>query len=263
MKFLKLSVLLLFVTLTAFAQKVEVDKKSGLVTVNGQPSFHLIAKRKVLWQSDYALENLDGKELAYLKAEEGENWNNATRSYEKSTFYGITFTQSGNYCQIRDYNSLSVIKSLAKEIAAARLVQNGAISPEAEQKFVVMHKGQFLLDPNATPAVVVNVGNGQTPVAAEPTIPRPVTSANVSLSGEKIYNNDELIGNFRRKNEEGFTVLAIYSRDDNKVATARHKENSDEDWEVVLSNGSKISLRYYAKDGEQRLLKYLVEKGHL
>lgn len=263
MKFLKLCTLLLIVALSASAQKVEVDKKTGLVTVDGQPSFHLVAKKKVLWQSDYALENLDGKELAYLKAEEGEKWNNATRSYEKSTFYGITFTQSGNYCQIRDYNSLSVIKSLAKEIAAARLVQNGAISPEAEQKFVVMHKGQFLLDPNATPAVVVNVGNGQQPVAAEPTDKRSSAPANISVSGDNIYNNDELIGNFRSKSEGGFMVLDIYSRDDSKVATARHKENSIDDWEVILSNGSKISLRYYANDGEQRLLKYLVEKGYL
>lgn len=256
MKFLQLLSLLLFSAFATAAQKVEVDKKSGLITVDGQAAFYLKPKKKVLWQSDYALENLDGKELAYLKAEEGQKWNNTTDKYETTTFYGITFSQSGNYCQIRNYNSFSVVKSLAREIAAARLVQNGVISPEAEQKFVVMHNGSFLKDPNAAPAVVVNVGS-------QPAAPAAAAPANISVSGEKIYNHDELIGNFRRKNEQGYTILDIYSRDDYKVATARHKDNSDEDWEVQLDNGSKISLRYYEKDSEQRLVKFLAEKGYL
>lgn len=257
MKIARLLALFLFFAATAWAQKVEVDKKSGLVTVDGQASFYLIPKKKVLWQSDYALENLDHRELAYLKVEQAEKWNNTTRQYESASYYGITFSQSGNYCQIRDFNSLSVVKSLAKEIAAARLVQNGDISPEAEQKFVVMHNGTFLRDPNAAPAVVVNVG------ASQPAATGSIPPANISLSGEKIYNHDELIGSIRVKNDQGFTIVDIYNRTDAKVATARHKENSDEDWEVQLATGNPVSLRYYSQDSAQRLLKFLVEKGYL
>jgi len=259
MKTLRLLFLFLFVSLAATAQKVSVDKKTNIVTVEGEPSFVLKPKNKILWQSDYALENLDGQELAYFKAEKREKWNNTTHNYDNELFYGITFSQSGNYCELRNFTSLSIVKALAKEIAAARLVQGNAISPEAEQKFVVMHNGVFLKDPNKQqPAVVVNVGGSAAGAPAAASAP-----ASISISGEKIYNHDELTGTFRKSSENGYTTISIYNRDDNKVAIARHKDKSDEDWEIMPEGGSKISLRFYTDQSLERLFKYLAEKGYL
>ncbi len=246
---------------TALAQDLDIDKKTGLVTVDGKEAFYLTAKNKVLWQADYSLENLSHEELAYLKAEKGREWNGASGSYQDVTWYSVTFSKSGNYCELRNYTSLNLRKSLAKDIAAARLVVNGSVSPEAEQKFVVMHNGTFLKNQNAAaPPIVVNV-NSSAPASATPASAR---VASIALNGEKIYNNDALVGTFRTATSAGVTTVSVYGASDDKIATARHTDTSDDDWEVLLSADNKnLQLRYYKETPLLKLFKALAERGYL
>ncbi len=259
MKYLLLVLQIMFLATTALGQDLDIDKKTGLVTVDGKEAFYLTAKNKVLWQADYSLENLSHEELAYLKAEKGREWNGASGSYQDVTWYSVTFSKSGNYCELHNYTSLNIRKSLAKDIAAARLVVNGSISPEAEQKFVVMHNGTFLKNQNAAaPPIVVNVNNSPSSAASG------TTAASIALNGEKIYNNDALVGTFRTATSAGVTTVSVYGASDNKIATARHKDASDDDWEVVLSADNKsLQLRYYKETPLLKLFKALAERGYL
>ena len=148
MKKLLLALLVLLTGISSsFAQRVDADKKTGLITVDGRPSFYLTGKNRALFTADFSLENLQRQELAYLKALQRQVFNPST-GYTTQTYYSVTFSQSGNYCEIYDFSSLSYFKSLAKTIAAAGLVQNNTISQPAEQKFIVMYNGVFLRDPN-------------------------------------------------------------------------------------------------------------------
>lgn len=242
----------------AIAQDLDIDKKTGLVSVDGKEAFYLTAKNKVLWQADYSLENLSHEELAYLKAEKSREWNSASGSYQDATWYSVTFSKSGNYCELRNYTSLNIRKSLAKDIAAARLVVNGNVSPEAEQKFVVMHNGTFLKSQNAAPPVVVNVNSAPSPAASG------AKAASIALSGEKIYNNDVLVGTFRTAASAGVTTVSVYGASDDKIATARHTDASEDDWEVALAtDGKSMQLRYYKETPLLKLFKALAERGYL
>lgn len=116
--------------------------------MDGRPSFYLTGKNRSLFLADYALENLQHRELAYLKALQAQVFNPATGYTSTQTYYSMTFSQTGNYCEIHEFSSLSFFKSLAKTIAAARLVENDAITRQAEEKFVVMNGGTFLRDPD-------------------------------------------------------------------------------------------------------------------
>ena len=123
------------------AQRVEMDKKSGLITVDDKPSFYLIGKNRSIFLADYSLENLQHQELAYLKVLQQRIFTPGY-GYGTETFYVANFP-SGNFCELHGLTGFSMFKALAKNIAAARLVQNDIIDPQAEQRFVRMNGGEF------------------------------------------------------------------------------------------------------------------------
>jgi len=150
MKRILLALALLLQLAPAIAQRIDVEKKTGLISVDGTPSFYLTARNRILFTADYALENLQHQELAYLKAVQQPVYSPASGNTTE-TFYTMTFSQSGNSCELHGFTSFSVIKSLGRSIAAARLIQNNQISKEAERKFVMMYNGVFLQDPSDDP----------------------------------------------------------------------------------------------------------------
>jgi hypothetical protein len=259
-KIFPIVLLLFFSAAGVVAQSVSVDKKTGLVKVEGKDAFYLIAVNQVLWDKDFRLENLEHKELAYLKSVQGRSVTNPAPGSEG--YYTVTFSATGNYCDISEFSGLNIMKSLARDIASARLIENGAISAEAERKFIVMHHGVFLKDPNAR-GVDVNVTvNNAPPAGAAPA----AAPADISVKGDKIYNNGEMIGLFRKQDIDGKTMqVTVYGKDDNKVAEARHPLNDDNaDWEVTLAaDGKKVSLLYNVATPLEKLFKYLADKGYL
>ena len=141
-KFITLATVLAGLSLQVFAQKVEVDKKTGLVTVDDKEAFYLTPKNKSFMQSDYALENLNHEELAYLKYEEVVRYN--SRGQKSTSDYLMVFTQSGNQCYLTDFSVITgILKPLAKSIAGANLVKDGKMAPNEEKKFLLLHNGTF------------------------------------------------------------------------------------------------------------------------
>jgi hypothetical protein len=249
---------LLFIN--ANAQDIDVDKKTGLVQVDGKDAFYLKPKNKVLFSSDFSLQNMLGQELAYLKSTQGSRFNSATGTYQASQIFVVTFTQSANQCNITDFTSLSIIKSLAKTIVAANLVENNAISAASERKFVTMNNGTFFINPNAEqkkePNIVVNVNTDQQSNHQK------AAAVSILLKNDKVYNNDELIANFKTNKTDAKTVLSIYNAKGELVCTASHPNNDNDDWDLDI-NGTQKKLLYNPTNPLEKLFTYLIDKGIL
>jgi hypothetical protein len=245
----------LLLCVTAHAQDIIVDKKSGLVKVDGKDAFYLVPTNKTFLSKDLRLENLNHKELAYIRTEDS---NPSGRPGEGLTF---TFSATGNYCDASDYVSFNTSKSLAKAIVAARLIENDAISEEAERKFIAMNKGTFLRNPNTPKPAEVNVtvNNGTAPGGAAPAQP-----ADILVKENRIYNNSELVGSFKKSSNNGIDEVAVYAKDDSKIATAKHVAgDANADWDIILADGKKITVLYNATTPLEKLFKYLADKGLL
>ncbi len=238
-----------------FAQGVDVDKKTGLVSVNDKPAFYLEPKSLgVLQESDYSLQNLEHKELAYLKHQNSVRYTgNGTTNV---TEYLMVFTKSGNQCVITGFSLLTgIIKPMARKIVAANLVQNDAVSLEEERKFIILNHGSFVTQPQGG-NVVVN----SAPVVAPPRTGAP---ADISLKETNIYNNSELVGVFKRTEDGGITTISVYNTSDALVCKASHpNDNADADW-MILSDGRTATILFNPAAPLEKLFKYLVEKGIL
>jgi hypothetical protein len=235
------------------AQDVEVDKKTGLVKVDGKEAFYLTPKNKTMMTSDFALENLDHKELAYLKYDEGVRYtSNGTKS---TTNYLMVFSASGNQCVLTDFNLITgIMKPIAKKIAAANLVQNGEMSQAEERKFIIINKGSFVKEAAPAPSEKVIVVNDQQ---------RSAGPADISLKENKIYNNSELVGLFKNATDGNKTVISVYNNMDALVCTASHENGNDNaDWNIN-SDGKNMTILYNNATPLEKLFKYLVEKGML
>ncbi|HTN44937.1 MAG TPA: hypothetical protein VL098_01230 [Flavipsychrobacter sp.] len=236
------------------AQDVEVDKKTGLVKVEGQDAFYLTPKNKSMMQNDFALENLNHEELAYLKYEEGVRY---TSSGEHSTTnFLMVFTKSGNQCYLTGFSLISgYMKPIAKKIAGANLVQNGVISLTEERKFIVLNNGTFVKEsPTPVPTERVIVTSEQ---------PRTHIIADIALKENKIYNNSELVGIFKRSMEGNINIISVYNNNDVLVCKATHEDGNDNaDWNIQ-TEGKNTTLLYNNATPLEKLFKYLVEKAIL
>jgi hypothetical protein len=249
------ALLLLLSAGNAFAQRVEVDKKTGLVKVDDKEVFYLQPKSVSIMNNDFSLQNLDHKELAYLKYTPVERYRNGSTSTEDQ--YLMVFTETGNQCMLTGFGLLmGTIKPMAKQIVAANLVQNGSVSMNEERKFVNLHNGQFV---SATPvvtaqkAIVISNNDG----------PKNIPPADISLKNSSIYNHSELVGVFKRVEEEGNTVVTIYNMTDALIARATHTNgNESADWNVAW-DGRTATILYNSDAPLEKLFKYLVEKGVL
>jgi penicillin-binding protein-related factor A (putative recombinase) len=218
-----------------------------MVQVNGKDAFYLTAKNKQFMESDYSLENLQHQELAYLKQVK----------YGSDINYYMVFTNSGNQCTLTGFGSFGNIKNLAKKIAAANLVQNNAISETEERKFIILNNGSFIKDqqPYNPPAEKVIVVNNEKQHSSQP--------ADITMKENKIYNNSEMVGIYKRATEGGITTISVYNSNDALVCKASHPDNNDNaDWSLVL-DGKTVTLLYNPQTPLEKLFKYLAEKGYL
>jgi hypothetical protein len=246
---------------SSFAEDIDVDKKTGLVKINGKETFFLTSKNSsMMGASDYALENLDHKELAYLKKDEVRGWRNGRETSE--LIYIMVFTKSGNQCTLSGFSILfGVMKPLAKQIAGANLVQNGEVSAEEERKFIVLHDGTFFNKP--APAPPIQQAAPTTIIVTEKAAAKPIAPASIQLKEDKIYNNSEQVGVFKTTKDGDYDVIKIYSSSDALVCTARHQSNNNnDDWKLQLDDKA-TSILYDSTNPLEKLFKYLVEKGIL
>jgi len=248
MKRVLLFVAILFQSAMLLAQDVDIDKETGMVKVDGKDAFYLAPKNKTFMECDYSLQNLEHKELAYLKH----------TTAGKSTNYFMVFTKSGNQCTLTGFGTLVGVKHLAKMIAGASLVQNNAVSEEEERKFITLHYGTFVKDPASTPPPpterVVVVNNDTK---------RNIPPADISIKETNIYNNSEMVGVFKRSTDGVTTTISVYNANDAMVCKATHPDNNDAaDWSLLL-DGKPVTLLYNPTTPLEKLFKYLAEKGFL
>jgi hypothetical protein len=245
-----------FVSIVINAQNVDVDKKSGLVSIGDKETFYLTAKNTNIMGSDFSLENLQHQELAYLKKVEVAGYRNGHET--SNTNYLMVFTKSGNQCTLTGMSFLTgIIKPIAKKIAGANLVQNGEISFEEERKFLLLNNGTFINKPTQNApekVIVINNGNENN---------KNNTPANIVIKDNKIYNNSELAGIYKFVQEEGNDIIKVYNSSDAQVCSASHKsKNDNDDWKIVTDEKS-INILYDAVSPLEKLFKYLVEKNIL
>lgn len=236
------SMLMLSITKLS-AQEVDYDKTTGMVQVEGKDAFYLVSKNKKLMISDYSLQNMEHKELAYLKYTD----------YGGSSGYFMVFTHTGNQCSITGLGTFANAKQVAKIIAAANLVQKNEMSEEEERKFIILHNGTFISTP--APAEKIIIANDSRNTTTQP--------ADISIKEDKIYNNSELVGFFKSTKEEGNTIISVYNNSDALICKASHADgNNNADWNLSL-DGKTVTLLYNTSAPMERLFKYLAEKGYL
>jgi hypothetical protein len=273
MKKLLLALALFLPLVPAIAQKIDVEKRTGLISVDGTPSFYLTSRNRALFTTDYTLENLQHQELAYLKAQRLPAY---TTGGSTETFYVMTFSRSGNTCELHGFTSFSIIRSLAKSIAAARLVQNNEISREAERKFIMMYNGVFLQDPsegrrrdngydrNSADDRNAVLQSENTPDGNTATAPR--APLDINISNGKIYDGDELLGTYKTMGTvpAGEKAYTLYDTDGKKLASIRRTNGPDDDWQVTMAaDNRKVRIRYRAESPLVKLFTAMAEKGYL
>ncbi|MBA3829690.1 MAG: hypothetical protein H0X33_12185 [Taibaiella sp.] len=238
----------------ATVKTLEVDKRSGLVSVNGTPSFYMIAKAVVAWEADYSLQGMDHRELAYFKLAKGYRYNNTVHNHDQVQYYSLTFANTGAHCNIWKYlTDRTIVRSLARMVAEAQLIKGSSIDEENEKRFVLAHEGWL------------------TPDGANATLPTSGTvPGNDSFNGPITMHNDfinygqEVVGTYKTKNiDSELTLVQIYNVARTEVAEATHIKG-DENWTFITPvDQKKHTLKYEKEDTLQYLFRYLLRNKYL
>lgn len=263
---------ILFILLLAsiqplFGQKVSIDSKTELVSVDGQPAFYLMPTNKALGIADYTLTTLDKQDVAFFKRDAGEPTYNSMGTRIANIWFNVTFVKSGNTCVIDNFNAMSFQKSIAKDIASVALMKDGKLNEEAERVFILAHNGTFFNERNAegTPMVNVNINTDGNKVSVDNEEQKPIqpVTPSVSVKGDKAYNHDELVATFKTEQKESNTIVTIYNQMDEKVAVAtKNLSAPDEDWSVLLvADNKNANVRYNTEQPVEKLFEYLLKKG--
>jgi hypothetical protein len=249
------------VTLTGFSQKVSIDYNTGLVKVNGVNSFYLVPNKIAVFKKDYILQNLNQEELAYLRVAFLFDYNASDYNNQRKLAFYLTFKETGNNCFISNLG-LNTKVFLAKEIAKAKLVVNNRINPDAEKRFINHYAGNIIKDPSSV--YLANVKNAVIPE---------VNADNVQIKEKNILYNNEVVGFYKQTvdsslqdgSKKSFEVFNIYSKDQTKIAIAKHENNNPSaDWIInMIADDKKITVLYNAEKPLQHLFKYLIEKNVL
>lgn len=255
-------IITLFITcliaVVSFSQDIEVDKNTGLVKVDGRDSFYLIKKNKgIMGWADLSFQNLNKEELAYFTDKKTEDLPYNERGSHVGTFYKVTFTETGNTANIFP-DAFSGIKAIAKKIINAGLIKDNQVNAKAERSFIISNDGKIFREPNDKPITVVV----KTEPAVNPAVQK--APADILIKENKIYNNSELAGSFKKLTDaNNITTISVYNKDDSKIATATHNNaDANADWNLsTMADGKTTQLLYNNSTPLEKLFKYLAEKG--
>jgi hypothetical protein len=231
-----LTIMIFFLGFTAFCQDFEIDKKSGLVTVDGKDMFYMVSKKHDLFTKDFSLQDLKNNELVfftYTSVDKPRHYYDQEK--EKDVFYRAVFTKSGSTCNIPFEGAFGSMKSLVKKVVAANLVTKNGISQEEERKFVTMYGGYFRSSaPEYKAAAIV-------------------------LDGTKIFNGKNLIGSFKKIEAGQQTVITVYSTSGLVVCNASYSKTANGgDW-LINVNGQEKSFLYDSTAPFEKLFAYLAD----
>ena len=134
---LGISLFFVLLSLTSFGQKqkVEYDKKSGYILVDGK-KYAQLSKENAPGQmgvhKNFTISNLEGEELCFMIFHQEDIYKNGYKTGDKRVFYTIVFAGSD---QSSEKDGTMGASGAAKLMAKNKLIVNGEIDPDAEKKF--------------------------------------------------------------------------------------------------------------------------------
>lgn len=128
-----------FVLSTSFAQKEKISIDKNVVSVNGVPVFELDVTDN---GNSIKLSNLEGKELAYFQGLDFYDSQEITGGNPKGRviYYEITFMNDKRQCEA---HIPGMRKAFAKYILENKLVVDGEINEEAENRLILINGKKF------------------------------------------------------------------------------------------------------------------------
>lgn len=134
-----LLLLALFSISTSFSQKEKISINKNLVSVNNVPVFELDVTDN---GNSIKLSNLDGKELAFFKGLDFYDSQEITSGNPKGRviYYETTFMNDQRQCEL---HIPGMRKAFVKFILENKLVVNGEINVEAEDRLILINGKKF------------------------------------------------------------------------------------------------------------------------
>ena len=141
MKKILITTFIVLASTAGYAQKIEVDKDSGLITVDGRYYDKLIkqnAPGQLVINKNFTIANLAGDELLYFVfTQEPERNRYGYETGKTLTYYTLNFINSGG---IGKRNGTMRAKGAAKLVVKNKLIIDNQINPAAEKKFLLKYR---------------------------------------------------------------------------------------------------------------------------
>lgn len=146
--------LVLMVSVAAFAQKKVYTFEDDVLAVDGVPVFKLEKQKSQSYYgyNDLILNSLDGKKLAFMRFEQ---FADPKAVGGKTSYYEVTFLNTGAKTETLWFVKVS---KMAENLAKGELVKDNALDDEKVDEYVLINGNQFSrrrqeLNPNT---VIIN-----------------------------------------------------------------------------------------------------------
>lgn len=158
-KLLLLTIITLsIVTSYAKDKKPEVDIKEDTVLVDGKASFIFEKVKYTPGVFNYFVKDLTGKKLAFLKFYSFKDTKEISSSNPNGNvnYYEVTFMESNQKAEIPIY--ARQIK-MAEFLVRQNLIQNGTITADSEQEFIMVNGNPYTLRRNELGGNTIIINN--------------------------------------------------------------------------------------------------------
>ena len=139
------SIILIFVlgiSSLTFAQEVEFNKKTNVVSINGVESFII---EDANFDSESIVKDLSGKKLAIFAADSYSDPREVTSGNPKGivTFMSVVFlTEAIDKCEISSAG-VGLRKNLAKHLVENEIIKDGQLNPDAIKRYVAIYGSEY------------------------------------------------------------------------------------------------------------------------
>lgn len=128
----------LLFSISVSAQKMKYDKETNIITVDGVPYAKMERSNASVagLNNNFSIQNLEGKELMYIKLDTRKKYNRYGEVVEENVGYEIIFIDSGRSVWKR--NTMGA-KGAMKLVVKNKLIKDNDIDPEAERSFLLKY----------------------------------------------------------------------------------------------------------------------------
>jgi len=196
---------------------------------------------------NYSIQNLEGKELVFMKFTTREKWNEESKQYESKIYYDVHFSESGAKASLFKGFGLRE-KGAIKMLLKNNLILENSIDPAAEARYISVNNGSYGTKEHAS-----RIAKSNSPLV---------------IDGNKITQDGKLIGKFIEKlivldSSEELKVLTVYSEGGEKIGVAEVPVVDPMEWNVqTFSDGKITGLLYESPMEKEKLFEWLIDKEY-